>query len=252
MSSTEPIERRVDAENSSAVVTGCASGMGAAVAHRLVAEGWTVLGLDLDPDALEKTAAGLGPRFIARGVDVTDRASVDRAVHGVHGLPEIRAVVNAAGIYPTSTLDAHTHELYKSIFDVNVWGTVNVTAACVERARSHGRGANVINFSSADAFTVSPGQLFYSASKAAVVSITKTLALELAPEGFRVNAVSPGWVNTPGTQSNERMKEAISGLPFRRAAAPEEIADWVLALAQADNGYVTGETLMIAGGSALR
>jgi hypothetical protein len=99
-------------------------------------------------------------------------------------------VANIAGVYPPSTLDDFTEELYRKIFDVNVLGVLNVTAEAVPRM---GEGSSVVNFASVDAFEVSPGQLLYGASKAAVVMLTKELALELAPQRIRVNAIAPGW-----------------------------------------------------------
>ena len=88
-------------------------------------------------------------------------------------------------------------------------------------------GGSIVNFASVDAFTVSPGQLIYGASKAAVVMLTKELALELAPRRIRVNAIAPGWVNTPGNAATGRMAAAAAGIPLGRVAEPEEIARWI-------------------------
>jgi 3-oxoacyl-[acyl-carrier protein] reductase len=115
--------------------------------------------------------------------------------------------------------------------------------------RAAGGGA-VVNFASVDAFAVSPGQLVYSASKAAVVSITRSLAVELAGDGISVNAVAPGWVDTPGTRAGGRMQSAVASIPLGRAADPGEVADWVWRLTQ--GSYVTGETLVISGGIIVR
>jgi 3-oxoacyl-[acyl-carrier protein] reductase len=161
------------------------------------------------------------------------------------------AVVNAAGIYPTSTLAEYTDDGYRRIFDVNVLGTLNVTAAAVPLLRTHGGGA-VVNFASIDAFAVSRGQLLYSASKAAIVSITRSLAIELADDRICVNAVAPGWVATEGTLAGGRIEEAVKAVPLGRAAAPEEIADWVWKLGSVPGSYLTGETVVISGGLVMR
>ena len=104
-----------------------------------------------------------------------------------------------------------------------------------------------------DAFTVSPGQLLYGASKAAVVMLTKELALELAPQGIRVNGIAPGWVATPGNAATGRMEAAASSIPLGRVAQPEEIAEWVWLLSHGFHAaFMTGETLVLSGGDVIR
>lgn len=230
-----------------AVVTGASSGMGRSTGERFLDAGWSVLALDVHPGQCE--TAGL----INCQVDVRDRAALETAIAG-HVLENpsltLRAVANVAGIYPPTTVDTYTEESYRQIFDINVLGTLNVIAACLPHLAA---GASIVNFASVDAFTVSPGQLLYGASKAAVVMLTKALALELAPRDIRVNAVAPGWVATPGNAATGRMAEAAAGIPLGRVAQPEEIAEWVWLLSGSGyNSFVTGETIVLSGGDVLR
>lgn len=230
-----------------AVVTGAASGMGRATAQLLLREGWGVIALDRDPLDPEDKHENLH----AAAVDIRDRAAVrDAIADGVRATGgELRLVANVAGIYPPSTLDTFTEDLYRRTFDVNVLGLLNVTAEAVPHVGAQGA---VVNFASVDAFTVSPGQLVYGASKAAVVMLTKELALELAPRGIRVNAIAPGWVDTPGNAATGRMAAAAASIPLGRVASPEEIARWVLLLGGPDAAFMTGETVVLSGGDVLR
>lgn len=229
-----------------AVVTGTSSGMGRATAQLLLAAGWTVLAFDREPGDLAPSAGEV--REFA--VDVTDRAQVRAAIEdGLDAGQTIDLVANVAGIYPPSTLTDFTEELYRRTFDVNVLGVLNVAA----EARVHlADGASIVNFASVDAFAVSPGQLLYGAAKAAVVMLTKELAIELAPHGVRVNALAPGWVDTPGNRATGRMAAAAAAIPLARVAQPTEIARWVLLLAGPDAAFMTGETLVLSGGDVLR
>jgi len=225
-----------------AVVTGAGSGMGQATVQRFLEADWTVVGIDVSP----------APRVLPDGLrwheaDVRDRDAIDAALSGAG---TIDAVANVAGVYPPTTLETYTDATFRLIFDINVLGVLNVTAACVPHME---RGGSIVNFASVDAFTVSPGQLLYGASKAAVVMLTKALALELAPRGIRVNGIAPGWVNTPGNAATGRMAAAAASIPVGRVAEPAEIAEWVWLLTGAGvAGFVDGETIVISGADVLR
>lgn len=226
-----------------AIVTGSSSGMGEAVAQRLLDDGWHVLGLDICEPALS-----VSNRFHPAQVDIRDRNSIATTIQSI--LPtstHVALVANVAGVYPPSTLETFTEELYRKVFDINVLGTLNVIA---EAKPYLAQGAVIVNFASVDAFTVSPGQLLYGASKSAVVMLTKELALELAPD-LRVNAIAPGWVDTPGNAQNGRIEAASKSVPIGRIAQPSEIADWTVLLAE-NSGFMSGETIVLSGGDVMR
>lgn len=229
-----------------ALVTGAASGMGLATAEVFLRRGWTVLAVDLTEPPL------VDDRLIPVVADVRDRDAIESALAlhlpGVGG--RLDAVANVAGIYPPSTLETVTTELYRRVFDVNVLGVINVMAAAAPYLPS---GSGIVNFASVDGFVVSPGQLVYGASKAAVIMLTKATALELAPRGIRVNAIAPGWVATPGNAATGRMDEAAAGIPLGRVAQPEEIAEWVWLLTGGGaSSYMTGDTITLSGGDVIR
>lgn len=236
-----------------AVITGAASGMGRSTAELLVSHGWNVIGIDVSvvPEITDTS----GTLFPVRA-DITDRTALQDgiadALHetaSVGGSGHVDLVANIAGVFPPSTLDTYTDELYRLVFDVNVLGSLNLVAACRPFLT---RGSAVVNFASVDAFTVSPGQLLYGASKAAVVMITKSLALELAPHGIRVNGIAPGWVDTPGNAATGRMAAAAASVPLGRVARPEEIARWVEIIAGEDAAFLAGETIVLSGADVMR
>lgn len=231
-----------------AVITGAGSGMGSSAVDVFLREGWTVVALDIV--AVDESVPGPG-RLISAVADVRSRDAVRSALAA--SLPNgetIDVVANIAGIYPPSTLADFAEETYRRIFDVNVLGVLNVIAEAVPRMTA---GGAIVNFASVDAFTVSPGQLLYGASKAAVVMLTKELALELAPQGIRVNGIAPGWVATPGNAATGRMAAAAASIPLGRVAQPAEIAEWVWLLSHGFHAaFITGETLVLSGGDVIR
>jgi 3-oxoacyl-[acyl-carrier protein] reductase len=234
-----------------ALVTGAASGMGRETARRFAKEGWTVIGVDID-------GAGLGilAEEIALTPMQTDVRHHDSLVSGFEQVVERAGpptcCINAAGVYPPTTLRTASESYYRTIFDTNVYGTLAVTQAIAPHMAAAGGGA-VVNFASIDAFHVSRGQLLYCASKAAVVALTRSLALELAPQCIRVNAIAPGWVDTEGNRATGRMEGVEKDIPLGRVASPGEIADLVYQMSgEGRMAYVTGETIVVSGGMVMR
>lgn len=235
-----------DSAGKSVIVTGANSGMGRATALRFAAEGWHVVAIDVAPS----THAADG-NITPAVADISNEAVLSTAVErALEGRPRLAAVINAAGVFPTSSLDTYDVELYRRMFDINVLGTLNVARVGAKHIGPD-EGGTMVFFASVDAFAVSRNQLLYSASKAAVVSITRSLAIELAESRITVNAIAPGWVDTEGTRKGGRIEAAIPGIPLKRAASVEEIAGWAWKLA-CEPSYITGETVCIAGGIFMR
>ena len=221
------------------LVTGAASGIGKAAAERLSADGWTVVGADV------QEGNGVWP------CDVTSQEAVEQAVVrclDVHG--SLDAVVNAAGLgFPVAFLDA-SDDVWQTTLDVNLLGTVRVCRAALPHLRrSPEPERGIVNFTSQAAKT--GGLLIgapYSAAKAAVLCLTKTLAAEFAGDGVRVNAVAPGIVETPFLDGVPGIRERGRELPLGRVGRPEEVASVVSFLLSRDASYLTGEIVDVNGG----
>lgn len=230
-----------------AVITGAGSGMGRATAELYLDRDWLVIAVDVSDNPGIESENLHWVKADVRNREALE-AALAPAVAAVGG--QIDAVANIAGVFPPTTLETFTEENFRFIFDVNVLGVLNVTAACVPHMKP---GSAVVNFASVDGFTVSLGQLLYGASKSAVIMITKSLALELAPKGIRVNGIAPGWVATPGNAATGRMEEAAKSIPIGRVAQPSEIAEWVWLLSDPTKaGFVDGETIVISGADVMR
>lgn len=237
------------------IVTGAGSGMGRAFAEKFLAKGWGVLAMDLSGEGLGRlhTAhAGREVSLIAATLDVTDRSAVADAIDKSGIGDRLSAAVTAAGIFPPTNLLTFTADHFDRIMGVNVLGTLNVAAEAIRHMRAAGTRGAIVTISSADAFTASTQQLIYSASKAAVVSLTRVLAATVAGDDIIVNGIAPGWVNTPGNAATGRMVGAEKHIPLGRVAQPDEIAEWVWVLASREGvSFVTGETIKVTGGELM-
>ena len=242
-------------DNTAAVVTGGASGLGAATAAALAKQGVTVFAFDL-PAALETAPAVDGVQYVP--VDVTDEAQVREGVAraAASGVP-LRTVVNCAGIGPSMRIlgkkGVHDLAFYAKVVQVNLIGSFNVLAVAAEEiARTEPladqqRGV-IVNTASIAAYDGQVGQAAYASSKGGIVGLTLPAARDLAQYGIRVCTIAPGIVETPmlATVSEEFRAALAAGVPFpQRLGRPEEYAQ--LALAIIDHDYLNGEVIRMDG-----
>lgn len=234
-----------------AVVTGGAQGLGRAISALLAERGASVAILDLDAPRLAASVEELGrDGGIVRGfpVDVADEQGVLQARDAIlaeFGRADI--LVNNAGWFPFTTVRAITEAEWRRIFDVNAKSVFLATRIFMDGmiGRRYGR---VVNIASSGAYVANLTLPHYAAAKAAVLSLTKTFALELAPHGVLVNGVSPGNIATDRQKDQPWLVERLPIIPVRRAAEPRDIAEVVLFLASPRNRFIVGETIIADGG----
>ncbi|MGI9578096.1 MAG: SDR family NAD(P)-dependent oxidoreductase [Microthrixaceae bacterium] len=235
------------------VVTGGASGIGAATCRRLAATFAHVVVLDRDAAGAERIADGIGG--VAVVADVADPEQVDGAFEMISGLcgGELRGLVNNAGVGNLKPLEQYTPEEVDLIWRVNVAGTYNCLRAAAPYLRAT-QDAAVVNIASVSGIRPTRGEAPYSAAKAAVVALTSSAALEWAPQ-VRVNCVSPGFIRTPLNEmlaSDDSLREGIEQrTPLGRMGNSEETAELIAALLSAAHGYLTGQNIVLDGGSTL-
>ncbi len=254
-------ERRFGLDGKVAVVTGGGKGIGRAVCETLAESGAAVAVQDLVAGDAERVAAGIrerGGRAIAVAGDAASEPAIDellaRAVAELGGLD---VLVNNAGIYPfTDFLDIPTAQ-WDQVVGLNLRGVFLATQRAGRLMAAAGRGGRIVNIASVQALRPSgPGVAHYNVSKAGVVMLTKSAALELGPTGVAVNAVAPGIIDTPGTRA--MVEDAAFGDPKARVpftgrwGVPEDVANVVLFLASPAASYVSGETIVVDGGFLLQ
>lgn len=239
-----------------AVITGAGSGIGYAIAQRFADEGAHVAIAEVNPETGEAAAAALrGDGYVASfyPTDVTNRASVQAMVEATlrdHGRIDI--LVNNAGIAIIGPSETFSEQDWRTSIEVMQTGVFFCSQA-IGQVMIRQKAGNIVNVSSINGFAAFPERLAYCAAKAAVIMMTKVLAIEWAEHNIRVNAVAPGVTKTPLVakviaSGIVREEMYTNRTPMRRLARPEEIARAVLYLASDDSSFVTGEVLTVDGG----
>ena len=227
-----------------ALVTGGGSGIGEAVAHRLRADGYNVATIDLNPSDTEYS-------YIA---DVTDREQIDAALTEIRGaLGPVTILVNAAGKEVFRRFANISFDEWRKIIDINLHGVFHTTQAVLPDMVEAGWG-RIVNISSSSTHSGAPFMSAYVAAKSGVNGLTKSLALEYGPAGITVNAVPPGFIDTPMLRNSAAqgnlgsIDEAIKRTPVGRMGKPEDIAAACAFFISEEAGYITGQILGVNGG----
>jgi len=238
-----------------AVVTGGSKGIGTAIAKSLAAAGAAVVvnyaSSKAGADQVVAAITAAGGKAVAVGGDVSKAADAKGIIDGaLKAYGRLDILVNNSGVFEFAPLEGVTEESFHRHFNINVLGLLLVTQAAVKHL---GEGASVINISSVVTRITPPGSSVYTATKGAVDAITGVLARELGPRKIRVNAVSPGMVETEGTHSagfigSDFDKATVAQTPLGRLGQPRDIADVVTFLASDDARWLTGEQLLTGGG----
>ncbi len=239
------------------LVTGANSGIGEAVAIAFQQAGATVFGTARRREALE-TARSRHPHVRWILADVTQQSQAQSAVEAAtREAGRLDALVNNAGIFQFAELEQSTEKMVRAQFEANVYGPTFFARAALPALKAS-RGT-IVNMSSSAGHKPSPGGAHYAATKAAIESLTRSWALELAPYGIRVNAIAPGPTDTPGFDKGGLSPDAVRALkeefvkqvPLGRMASPSEVGRWVVAIADPSVTWVTGQVLSVDGGMSL-
>lgn len=248
-------------QGKTALVSGAGSGIGRAAAQQFAAEGAKVAVLDLSADAAKETAdivASAGGTAIAVIANVSVAAEVDAAVEeAVRQLGAVNVLYNNAGVNSAGSIEVTEESDWDRCFNVNAKGTYLLSRAVIPHMEASG-GGSIVNQGSVAALVAVPNFAAYCAAKGAVVSLTRSMAIDCAPKGIRVNAICPGTVFTPlmepmlrargGGDLEAGLAKTVAKYPIGRLGTPEEIAAVALFLSSDDSGFMTGSIVTADGG----
>ena len=242
-----------DLSGRTALVTGAAQGLGRCIAQSLAAAGAKVACIDINAESLAETVAGIraaGGTAEPLSCDVTQSDRVGEVVDQVIEMwGKLDILVNNAGVTRDNVLVRMKDEQWDLVININLRGTFLFTRAAA-RPMMKARGGRIINIASVSGLMGNPGQVNYSASKAGVIGLTRTVACELASRNITVNAVAPGFIATDMTAKlgEELLQEVRKQIPLGRLGEPQDVADAVLFLASDAASFITGHILTIDGG----
>lgn len=242
-----PADTRNDITREMAIVTGAGSGIGRAIAIKLAAAGFSVIGADIDDDGLAETAEQNEPVIATEHVDITDADSVCGLRERVRDIGVPAVLVNAAGWDRTDRFLDEDADFARTIVEINYLGPVGM---CREIAPLMTGGGRIVNIASDAGRVGSAGETIYAGAKGGIIAFTKSLAREVARDKINVNCVCPGPTNTRlfADQPDHLREALVKAIPFHRVAEPEEIADAVLFFVSSGSGYITGQVLSVDGG----
>jgi 3-oxoacyl-[acyl-carrier protein] reductase len=247
------MEKELKLTGKVALVTGGAQGIGKAVALLLARNGADMVVSDINLEKAEETAKeieAIGSKTMAIRTDVANLNDVEQMVRSImERFGKIDILVNNAGITRDKLILRMTEEDWDAVLNINLKGTFNCTKAVVKHMAKQ-RYGKIVSIASVVGEMGNAGQANYAASKAGVIGFTKTVAREFAQRGINVNAIAPGYVQTPMTEAlSEKVKEKLKRLiPMERLGRPEDVAEAVLFLVSEASSYVTGQVLNVNGG----
>jgi 3-oxoacyl-[acyl-carrier protein] reductase len=236
-----------------ALVTGAAQGIGKAIALLLARNGADIVVSDINLEKAEETTKeiqAIGRKAMAIKVDVANSRDVEQMVQTVlEHFGQVDILINNAGITRDKLILRMTEEDWDTVLNINLKGTFNCTKTVVKHM-SKQRSGKIVNIASVVGEMGNAGQANYSASKAGVIGFTKTIAREFAQRGVNVNAIAPGYIETPMTEAlPEKIKEELRRMiPMERLGRPEDVAEAVLFLVSEASSYITGQVLNVNGG----
>ena len=235
------------------IVTGCNKGIGRAIVSRFIEEGAIVYGVARSEGTLEDIQCESGKSFVPFYSDIREKGRIRELFQQIkdeHGALDV--LVNNAGVMRDSRLEMVTDDILDETFSINVFAGINMMQMAMKLMKRKKKGS-IINISSIVGVCGNAGQVAYSASKGAVISMTKSAAKELAVNGIRVNAIAPGIIDTSlhVSVSEEKMAERLAAVPMGRMGTPDEVANTCVFLASNLSEYISGQIIGVDGAEIL-